>query len=339
MGSSSLLERAVRDAVIVCPLCRGILSLERVARRGGVVKRARLHCTSCNAQFRVYARVPVLLPPGQFARWTLPIVEALTGNTGISYEELLAEYGVEKVRELCFKLVRGEYRPSKLLFKEPVDKRLLAEGGRRVVRKVVEKHLKLIRAQTEGSEDFAVMIELASSIAPSKALDMCSGGGFFLARFLERYRGFDHLFSIDVDYHCAKRVEGTLRYYRLLDRALPLVANARIMPFQSSYFDLVTNNCGFSQILGYSRALHEAFRVLRPGGRMVVRDIQGITRWDSSELRSTIGFTVEELVSIHKHCDIYVDKEEFLTLARRVGFHIEGVWDFDEYFIAVLEKP
>lgn len=75
----------------------------------------------------------------------------------------------------------------------------------------------------------------------------------------------------------------------ILVGASSLVADARKVLFQSNYFDVITNNCGFSQILGYTKALHEAFRMLKPGGKMVMREIMGITRWDDSKLRSTIA--------------------------------------------------
>ena len=182
------------------------------------------------------------------------------------------------------------------------------------------------------------MIHVTIGLAPKKILDMCSGGGFFLGRLLEEYRGFDQFFSFDIDFHCVKRVEGTLKHYDLLNRALPMVADARTMPFRSKYFDIVTNNYGFSQILGYSRALRESFRILRPNGKLIIRDKLQIIKLSSSELRSTIGFTVDELIQIHKHCDIYVDKEEFLDLAIKIGFSVDEVKDFKESFVAVLTK-
>ena len=335
---SSLLEQAIKYSVIVCPICKGGLSLEKARWHKRFVQRGILRCRSCGIQFKIYARIPVLLPPGQYADWTHPFVEALFGNIRMSYDDIVKKYGIEKVRELYFKLIEGKYEPPRLYFKEPVDRRLLAEGSRRITKRAIEEHLKRIKEQTKGKRDFRKMIEVTIEILPKKILDMCSGGGFFLARLLERYRDFNQFFSFDIDYHCAKRVEGTLKHYKLLNKALPMVADARTMPFRSDYFDIVTNNYGFSQILGYSRALRESFRVLRPGGKLIVRDKLQITKLSDFELRSTIGFTVDELVQIHRYCDIYIDKEEFLDLAAKIGFSIDKVEDFGKSFVAVLSK-
>ena len=168
---------------------------------------------------------------------------------------------------------------------------------------------------------------------------MCSGGGFFLTCLPEKYKDYNQFFSFDMDYHCIKRIEGILRYYNVLDKALPLVADARKTPFKQNYFDTITNNCGFSQILGYSKALHEVFKILKPGGKMIIREIMGITRWNSSKLRSTIDFTIDELIQIHKQCDIYIDKERFLRVVENIGFSIDKTQDFKQYFVATLSKP
>jgi len=283
------LERVIEESIVVCPKCKGSLLFRKIRRRGGLIQRGVLECTSCGTQFKIYARIPVLLLPGQYADWTHPFIEALFGYVRASYEEIVREYGIDKIRELYFKLLRGECKPPELHFEEPVDKKLLSEGGRRITRKAIERHIRRIREQTEGKGDFIKMIKVTISLTPKKILDMCSGGGFFLGRLLEGYRDFDQLFSFDIDFHCVKRVEGTLRHYDLLNRALPMVADARTMPFRSNCFDVVTNNYGFSQILGYSRALHESFRVLRPDGKLIIRDKLQITKLSDSELRSGGG--------------------------------------------------
>lgn len=326
----SFLEYSLKTSAVVCPLCKSTLTIEKATRRGTIIQRAILSCTSCNTLFKVYARIPVLLKPGQYASWNHPFVEAVFGFTLESYEELLKKYGVEEVRRRTFGVLRGEYSPPKVFFKEPVDRRLLAIGGWRIRKCYVERHLKRIKEQTKNSVSFKRMVDIVREYSPSKILDMCSGGGFFLTCLIEKYRDFKEFFSFDIDYKCAKRVEGSLTYYKLLDKSLPMVADARAMPFKENYFDVITNNCGFSQILGFTKAVKEAYRVLKPGGKLVVREFYGITTWDSDRTRRELGFTVDELVEFFRYCDIYVDKESFIEIIEKTGFTIELVEDVDE---------
>ena len=336
--STTLLENLIKSGAILCPLCGEKLSLVKITKYKGFIQRGKLQCISCNAQFKIYARIPVLLPPGSYADWMHPLIETLFGYTRMSYEEIVRKYGLKKIRELYFKLLKGEYKPPKLYFKEPVDRKLLAEGAQRVTKKAIERHMRLIKEKTRNGEEYLEMIKYVKETNPERILDMCSGGGFFLASLLGRYKRFKLLLSIDIDYHCAKRVEGILKYYNLLDRAMPIVVDARTMPFKSNYFDVVTNNCGFNQILGYSKALHEAYRVLKPHGKLIVKDRIAIFQANNEELKSTIGFTREEIVKICKFCDIYTDKEDFLKLAKKIGFLLDEIKEDCRYFIAVLVK-
>ncbi len=334
----SFLEYSLRES-LACPICRGSLEIRKATRRNSVIQRAILSCVSCSTLFKVYARIPVLLKPGQYACWNHPHVEAVFGFTLESYEELLRKYGVEEVRRRAFRILRGEYSPPKVFFKEPVDRRLLAIGGWRIRKCYVERHLRRIKEQTKSSTSLRRMVGIAREYSPCKILDMCSGGGFFLTCLIEKYRDFKEFYSFDIDYKCAKRVEGTLTYYKLLDRSLPMVADARAMPFKENYFDIITNNCGFNQILGYTKAVKEAYRVLKPGGKLIVREFYGITTWDSGLTRRNLGFTVDELVELYRHYDIYVNKESFIKILEKTGFTIELVEDInDKYYLLVCTK-
>lgn len=105
----------------------------------------------------------------------------------------------------------------------------------------------------------------------------------------------------------------------LVARARPMVADARAQPFPSNFFDVVTSNYGFSHILGYSKALSETYRTLKPGGWLIVRQGFGLARYPrTKELLK--GFTVEELIRLHKFGDVYVGKESFIESVRNHGF-------------------
>lgn len=333
---TAFLEEAVEEARLVCPLCKYHLSFSWIVRHQDEVKRAGIKCVSCGAGFEVVARIPIFLMPGQFADWTHPFVEMILGNIGISNEEAIVKYGVEKVKGLYAKLMRGEYKPS-LSFKRAVNRKLIASGGRRITKRAVERHFELIWSQMKDEKWLAEMARQAATMTPERMLDECSGGGFFLACFLRRFKGYEQLYSLDIDYHCAKRIEGILRYYKITQKSLPLVADARALPFSSDHFDVVTNNHGFGQILGHSRALRETLRILKPGGRLIMAQEVGLTRLDRTK-ELVRGFTVDEIMKIHKFGDIYVDKESLIGSLRNHGFLIDEIRDFDNCFVAVCSK-
>jgi len=49
-------------------------------------------------------------------------------------------------------------------------------------------------------------------------------------------------------------------------------ASAELIPFPDKSFDVVISNGVFNLIPEKKRAMHEVFRVLRPGGRLMVAD-------------------------------------------------------------------
>jgi SAM-dependent methyltransferase/uncharacterized protein YbaR (Trm112 family) len=330
------IDYVINQDILVCPLCKGHLSFSWIIRHQNVVQKAGIGCNSCGVRYEVYARIPVLLQPGQFADWTHPFVEMIFGNNRMAVDDVIARYGAKRIKRLYSRLMKGQYRPS-LIYRKPVDRNLIASGGRRITKRAIVKHFKRIKAQTEDDEPIDENVRKAIELTPKTVLDQCSGGGFFLAHLLEKYRDYEHLFSFDIDYHCAKRVEGILRHYGVTRKSLPLVADARIQPFPSDYFDIITNDYGFSHILGYTKALRETFRILKPGGQLIVREGYGLTRWD--RLKRHFGFTVDELIRIHKYGDVLIDKEDFLEGIVDQGFYVDEIQNFDDCFTATFSKP
>jgi len=317
------------------------LFFAKIVKSQGKVQRASIQCEKCGNSFRVVARIPILLPPGSFADWTHPTVELLFGNIRRSLEELIKEYGVERIKEMYFALTRGECQPPVIVSDSPVDRKLISEGGHRITKQAVRKHLERIDKQCAGKRSIEEQVRRVVELKPRTVVDACCGGGFFIASLLKSFQGYEKLFSFDVDYHCSKRVEGIFRHFNVVDRSLPMVADVRRMPFPSDSIELVTTRYGFSHVLGYSKAIEEIYRVLQPRGMLVATDrIQtGI------EGRSPVeGFTLEELISIHRFGDIYINEENFLGSLRDAGFLIHEVQHSPSEgkvgsFLVVCTKP
>jgi len=111
------------------------------------------------------------------------------------------------------------------------------------------------------------MIRLANLKAGEQALDLCCGTGditFALARAGAKVTGLD--FSepmLEVAKKRAKKLEHAPEF---------LHGDAQNLPFPDAKFDVVTVSYGLRNLASWERGLDEMWRVLRPGGRLLVLD-------------------------------------------------------------------
>ncbi len=120
--------------------------------------------------------------------------------------------------------------------------------------------------------DFAWRVHAARLAAlPEKAtiLDVCSGTGDFAIALSRQYpRG--RITGIDISPGMIAVGNSKLGNFGLAGRALIRTGDAQQLPFADNEFDAVTVGFGLRNIHDRPRALAEMFRVLKPGGRLVV---------------------------------------------------------------------
>lgn len=114
-----------------------------------------------------------------------------------------------------------------------------------------------------------------SSTRPFKVLDVAGGTGDVALRIVERSAAAD---VTVVDINPAMLSVGRRRAEeRRLGRRIQFVdGNAEALPFQSGQFDSVTIAFGIRNVPRIEEALGEAFRVLRPGGRLLVLEFSRV---------------------------------------------------------------
>ncbi len=110
-------------------------------------------------------------------------------------------------------------------------------------------------------------VQLALEKAPRRILDLATGTGD-LALLLKARAGEAEVVGADF---APPMLEIARR--KAQDRGLPvtfLEADALALPFPEGAFDAVTVAFGFRNFADYRKALAELFRVLSPGGRLVI---------------------------------------------------------------------
>ena len=146
-----------------------------------------------------------------------------------------------------------------------------------------EKGLKKLEYATEITRDFPepVLQSFCGVGNPFNAgsihqgediLDIGCGAGFdaFVAARMTGPQG--RVIGIDVTEEMIEKANGNLILLGL-NKVSFEKGDAEALPFEDQIFDVVISNGAFNLVFSKEKALEEAFRVLRPGGRFMIADM------------------------------------------------------------------
>ena len=164
-----------------------------------------------------------------------------------------------------------------------------------------------------------------------RLLDVAGGTGDVAFRFLTRAPGAS---AVVCDMTESMLVAGRQRAEAdsMADRLGWVVGDAMALPFEDNSFDVYTISFGIRNVTRVADALSEAYRVLRPGGRLMVLEFSQIPNDLMQKAYNLYSFNVIPLLgqivagdrdsyqylveSIRK----FPDQESFATMIRQAGF-------------------
>ncbi len=164
-----------------------------------------------------------------------------------------------------------------------------------------------------------------------RLLDVAGGTGDIAFRFLKR-AGSGHATVLDLTEPML--IEGRKRAEaeKLADSLEWVVGDAMALPFEDASFDVYTISFGIRNVTRPADALAEAFRVLRPGGRLMVLEFSQLPTPGLQNLYDLYSFNViprmGQVIAHDRDSYQYLvesirkfpDQETFLGMIRDAGF-------------------
>ncbi|MEI4472725.1 bifunctional demethylmenaquinone methyltransferase/2-methoxy-6-polyprenyl-1,4-benzoquinol methylase UbiE [Frigidibacter sp. MR17.24] len=164
-----------------------------------------------------------------------------------------------------------------------------------------------------------------------RLLDVAGGTGDVAFRFLKRAPGAT---AMVCDMTESMLIEGQKRAEAedMADRLSWQVGDAMDLPFESNSFDVYTISFGIRNVTRVADALSEAYRVLKPGGRLVVLEFSQLPNPAMQKAYDLYSFNVIPVMGqvIASDRDSYQylvesirkfpDQETFASMIRTAGF-------------------
>ncbi|WP_170361910.1 bifunctional demethylmenaquinone methyltransferase/2-methoxy-6-polyprenyl-1,4-benzoquinol methylase UbiE [Ruegeria arenilitoris] len=175
------------------------------------------------------------------------------------------------------------------------------------------------------------MMDWLAPRSGQRLLDVAGGTGDISFRFLKR-AGYGHATVLDLTEPML--VEGRQRAEadQMSDSLNWVVGDAMALPFEDNTFDVYTISFGIRNVTRPQEALNEAFRVLKPGGRLMVLEFSQLPNEGLQKLYDLYSFNVIPRMGklIANDYDSYQylvesirnfpDQETFLGMVRAAGF-------------------
>ena len=164
-----------------------------------------------------------------------------------------------------------------------------------------------------------------------RLLDVAGGTGDISFKFLKR-AGSGHATVLDITENMLIEGRSRAETDQILDSLDWIVGDAMSLPFADNSFDVYTISFGIRNVTQPQEALNEAFRILRPGGRLMVLEFSQIPVPLAQKAYDLYSFnvipTMGKLITNDRSSYQYLvesirkfpDQETFLSMVQHAGF-------------------
>ena len=175
------------------------------------------------------------------------------------------------------------------------------------------------------------MMDWLAPVARQRLLDVAGGTGDIAFRFLKR-AGQGQATVLDLTQEMLDEGRKRAEAAQMSEQLDWLVGDAMALPFPNASFDVYTISFGIRNVTRPQDALNEAFRVLRPGGRLMVLEFSQIPnaalQWAYDRYSFNLIPAMGQLIANDRDSYQYLvesirkfpDQEQFLAMVRRAGF-------------------
>ncbi len=135
-------------------------------------------------------------------------------------------------------------------------------------------------------------LDCANVRVGNKVLDIAGGTGDLAARFSQIVGPKGEVVLADINHSMLSVGRDKLRDRGLVNNLSYVQADAEALPFANNHFDVVTMAFGLRNVTEKQNALNEIYRVLKPGGRLLVLEFSKPTSANLSKLYDLYSFHV-----------------------------------------------
>ena len=118
-----------------------------------------------------------------------------------------------------------------------------------------------------------ILIETTTLRTKSKILDIAAGTADITIEFLKKNKDYE-IFHTDINLSMLK--EGKRKLINQGKIIPSILCDAEALPFPNNYFDCVTIGFGLRNMTNKEKVLKEIYRVLSPGGKLVILEFSKI---------------------------------------------------------------
>ncbi|NMP29627.1 bifunctional demethylmenaquinone methyltransferase/2-methoxy-6-polyprenyl-1,4-benzoquinol methylase UbiE [Rahnella sp. SAP-1] len=150
-----------------------------------------------------------------------------------------------------------------------------------------------------------------------RVLDLAGGTGDLTAKFSRLVGEEGQVVLADINDSMLKVGREKMRNKGIVGNVSYVQANAEALPFPDNYFDCITISFGLRNVTEKEKALRSMFRVLKPGGRLLVLEFSKPVLAPLSKIYDTYSFHVLPRIGQM----VTKDAESYRYLAESIRMH------------------